>query len=121
MIGIDKLIIKDEKEWNEIWVQHVGSSKPLPSIDFNSEMVIALFMGQQATAGFEIEIVNITKTDSQMTVHFKENKPAIDALVAQVITSPAHLVKVKKFEGHVVFKAEGKSNSEATSTLEKVN
>lgn len=56
--------------------------------DFNSDMLVALFMGEKPTAGYSIEIISIEKTADKVIVKYRENTPAEGAIEAQVITYP---------------------------------
>jgi hypothetical protein len=58
------VVIKDEEEWNRIW--DIVQSKRFPkreppTVNFNEEMVVAVFQGNFATGGFSIEITRIVE------------------------------------------------------------
>ena len=72
-------------------------------IDFDESTIIAVFMGQQSTGGYEVEIKKIVEGADQITVTFESTEPSEDEMVAQVITSPYHMVKIDQAEKAVVF------------------
>ncbi len=102
------VVIKNEKEWRELWQVHSSSfapAKPVPSVDFNEEMIVAVFAGEKRTGGYEVEIAEIEadRTKRQLRVSYRESKPPPDAIVTQVLTQPYHIVKLKKIDLPAVF------------------
>jgi len=91
----DYLIIKDSNTWNTIWNKVKVVPTALPSVDFSDEMVIAVFMGEKNTGGFEIKIKKIIETETKIIVEVKEEIPEPDSPVLQVLTQPFHIVKTK--------------------------
>jgi hypothetical protein len=82
-------------EWTRLWNQHAGE-RTRPNVDFSREVVVAVFMGTRPTAGFSIEIVRVREEGPALVVTYKETRPAPDALTAQVLTSPFHIVAVPR-------------------------
>ena len=70
----------------------------LPPINFNTDKVLAVFMGQQATAGFSLGLgeKNIYFTNTRPLLEIDWNQPGKDMMVAQVITNPCIVVSVPK-------------------------
>jgi len=104
------LVIKSEAQWKEIWQVHVGLVSPareVPSIDFDKEMVVAVFLGERSSGGYGVEIkaVEQDREKRQLRVVLRETKPAGGAMVIQALTQPYHIVKVKKSELPVTFTA----------------
>jgi PrcB C-terminal len=65
-----------------------------PSIDFNREMVVGIFLGEKNTGGYEIEIVRAERRDSLLYFYYREEFPSPGAMVTQALTQPFHLVRV---------------------------
>lgn len=98
-------VIENEAEWKNLWGKTNSISIPqpeLPEVDFNKEMVIAVFQGEKSTGGYSIEIVNIVE-DSKITVFYKEFSPEPGDFVTQALTQPYHIVKIKKTDKEIVF------------------
>jgi len=72
-------------------------------IDFNQEMVIAVFQGQQSTGGYEIEIEKVVRTKENLKVYISETVPDPSDIVTQALTSPYHLIKLPKLDLKVEF------------------
>jgi hypothetical protein len=66
-------------------------------------MVVGVFAGSRNTAGYSIQIVGAEEQGGALVVRYTETAPAPTAVLAQVITSPYHLVAVPKFAGTVRF------------------
>lgn len=89
-------------EWNTLWRQH-SPDRDQPRVDFGRDMVLGVFLGSRTTAGFGVEIVSALVEQGILVVRFRETRPQTDRIVAQVITSPYHLVAVPRHSGDVRF------------------
>jgi hypothetical protein len=101
------VVIKDEEEWNRIW--DIVQSKRFPkreppTVNFNEEMVVAVFQGNFATGGFSIEITRIVEKQDAIEIFVKEEKSAPGSFVTQAFTQPYHIVKIKNTDKEVIFK-----------------
>ena len=89
-------------EWSALWRQH-SPDREQPPVDFGREMVVAVFMGSRPTAGFNVEVVSAQVEGGVLVVGIRETRPPSDRVLAQVITSPYHLVAVPRHNGDVRF------------------
>jgi protease stability complex PrcB-like protein len=62
----------------------------------DGRLYIAVFAGSQRTGGYGIRVVRIERTGDTLTVRAMFSSPAPDALVIQVLTSPAQLVSIDR-------------------------
>jgi hypothetical protein len=93
-------VVRTAAEWQTLWKQH-DPGRAAPPVDFSQLMVAAVFLGTRPTAGFTAEITAV-KTDGDRTVvEYRERRPAADAFVAQVLTSPFHIVRMPRSAGPV--------------------
>ncbi len=77
----------------------------VPKVNFEKEQVIAVFLGERPTAGYKVAVEKVVRlADGTLEVLVRERKPAKDAIVAQVVTTPFILVKTARTDGKVVFK-----------------
>jgi hypothetical protein len=97
-----QVTVRDADAWKTLWHAHT-STRPQPDIDFSREMVIGVFLGTRPSAGFAVEIVAVRVSGEKVTVEYRETMPAADAVSAQVIVSPYHLVAVPSRPGPVTF------------------
>ena len=86
---------RSTEEWAALWNLHAGE-RTRPNVDFSREIVVAVFMGTRPTAGFSVEIVGVRQEGQALIVSYKETRPAPDALTAQILTSPFHIVAVPR-------------------------
>lgn len=94
-----RLVIKAEDRWKEVWgkVHRLRLPRPeLPEIDFEKEMVVAVFMGMRKSGGYEIEIIKITKTEEEIVAVVKEKESPSDSLQTMALTQPYHIVVIKR-------------------------
>ncbi|MGH9256793.1 MAG: protease complex subunit PrcB family protein [Vicinamibacterales bacterium] len=85
-----QVVVRTVEEWRVLWAAH--SLQPAPPVDFLRSVVVGVFLGSRPTAGFRVEITGATAQDGQAVVRFVEHRPAPDAILAQIITTPFHLV-----------------------------
>jgi hypothetical protein len=88
-------VIQSAGEWQDLWSRHAPATSP-PPVDFTTEMVIGIFAGERRTAGHDLQIVAIERTAIDVVVMYQVRAPRSDAVVAQVLTSPFHLVRLPR-------------------------
>lgn len=107
-------VINTNKEWKKLWNAMNGflsEPLPLPEVDFENKMLIAVFQGYQASIA-NITITDIIKRGNNLTVKVKEVvlgkyiSPPCPPITANVIT-PFHIVMLdkigKSFRKRIVF------------------
>ena len=97
-----QVAVRTAAEWNSLWRQH-SPDRDQPRVDFGRDMVVGVFLGSRTTAGFSVEIVSALVEQGVLVVRFRETRPQSNRVVAQVITSPYHLVAVPRHSGDVRF------------------
>ena len=79
----------------------LGDSIKPPHVDFNRLGVIAVYMGGRPTAGYQVKLASRTTEvgeHNELTLLVSWIEPPVDALLAQIITSPCILVSIPKDE-----------------------
>ncbi len=104
-------VLKKQKEWEELWAEihpiiENNPSLARPEIDWEKEMVLAIFMGFKSTGGYTTEITKIIETKNSLEVTVLEKGPESNTIVTQVFTSPYHLVKTVRTNKSVIFQIE---------------
>lgn len=95
-------IYRTKEEYEAFWARH--SSDDAPSVDFGTRMVAAVFMGEQVTGGFSVEVTSVEQQgDGGRVVNFATTAPAPGALLAQMLTQPYHIVSLGATDKHVTF------------------
>lgn len=96
-------VVRTTAEWKALWARH-APDQPMPAVDFSNSMVVGVFAGFRNTAGFRVEITAIEATGDGVIVTWRESRPAPDAILAQVITYPFHLVRTGRTDARVTFR-----------------
>jgi hypothetical protein len=96
-----QVLVRTDAEWTALWQQH-APDRPKPKIDFAKEMVLGIFMGSRPNAGFSTAVTMTTAANGALIVKYKETAPARDAMTAQVLTFPFHLVAIPKSDATTV-------------------
>jgi hypothetical protein len=97
-----QVVARTAAEWSAVWRQH-DPDRPVPAVDFAKETVVGVFLGSRNTAGFSVEVVSATSEQGALVVRYRQNSPPPDAITAQVVTMPFHLVAIPKTAGDVKF------------------
>jgi hypothetical protein len=104
----ERLVVKTKDQWGEVWgkMHRLRLSTPeLPVIDFKKEMVIAVFMGERKTGGYEIEIKKIVERENEIIVEVEERGPPPESLQTMALTQPYHLIVIPKSSLPVTFQS----------------
>ena len=99
-----EVVVRSSAEWNDLW-KELGSTQPVPAVDFTKELVAAVFLGSRPTGGFGVEVVSARVEGDVLIVEYVERRPGRDSIVSQVLTSPFHIVKLPARNGSVRFQA----------------
>ncbi len=98
--------IKDQAEWMALWRRHASNLQPPPTppnVDFNSEMVVAVFSGERKSGGYGIQVDSIKLAGNKLVVIVSETSPGPGDITMMMITQPYHIVRLGKSTLPVVF------------------
>jgi hypothetical protein len=88
------VVVRTADQWQTLWKGH--SSQPAPVVQFSQSVVVGVFLGSRPTAGFQVEITAVKAQGGLAVVEYVERQPGRGAVVAQVLTSPFHLVALPR-------------------------
>lgn len=79
--------------WSQVHATQLQQPE-LPSVDFQRETLVAIFLGQRSTGGYGVTVrrVSVEGNDLYLDTEFRE--PAAGAITTQALTSPWTLVRV---------------------------
>lgn len=104
-------VISDQKTWEEYWTRHqkgLNEQSPPPTVDFEKSQIIAVFAGNQPTAGFRVEITRVLLTQWEnapaRVIRYRVSGPPEGAVAATVITQPYCMKIVPKADGPTFFR-----------------
>jgi hypothetical protein len=98
-----QVAVRTAAEWQSLWKEHDGQ-RAAPAVDFAQSIVVAVFLGTRPTAGFAVEITAVRTEGNRVVVEYRERRPARDALLAQILTSPFHVVRLARIAGTIEFR-----------------
>jgi hypothetical protein len=100
----------DNQEQLEVSIKQIqrgvlgGDPINLPKPDFQNEMALLVEMGQKPTSGYQLELIDdglyISQNHGYLTL--KWVVPSKDSLLAQVISSPCLLLKLKRGDYKII-------------------
>ena len=95
--------IRSADEFQALWKSH--SPAPLPKVDFSKSIVVGVFVGMRPTAGYTVAVKAVQRTEGGgAVVEYVEGAPDKSRMVAQLLTSPFHLVSIPNDVKTVEFK-----------------
>jgi len=99
-----RVIARTEEEWRALWATHAGPGADAPAVDMSAVVVAAAFTGEKPTAGYSIEITaDNDAADHAVRLAVEELGAPTGGVLAQVVTSPFHIVSVPKSTGDVTW------------------
>ena len=90
-----QVVVRTDGDWTRLWQQH-APDRPKPAVDFSKETVIGVFMGSRPNAGFSTAVVSAMEGGGALVIRYSETVPRRDAITAQILTFPYHLVAIPK-------------------------
>jgi len=104
----DSVVINDVGTWEDTWdklTAHLINPEPAPEVDFNKYILLAHFMGQKPTSGYEVEFTEVLE-GAAISATVREVSPAPECALLQVITAPYHVIQIPKTDKEVKFTVE---------------
>jgi hypothetical protein len=87
-----EVVVRSTEEWQALWKAH--SPQAVPQVDFTGSIVVGVWLGSRPTSGFRAEVVAVRVEGNAAIVEYRERAPEPGSVLAQVLTSPFHLVRV---------------------------
>ncbi len=91
---------RGENELRRLWAEDVTGSysdiKGLPNVNWDSEFVIAIFLGPRRSTGYSFDVIGVQRLGKVIEVKIDRNKPSPGSIQAQIITSPYFLIACSK-------------------------
>jgi len=104
-------LISTNSDWKKLWDSQLNRQFPrttVPSVNFEKNNVIAIFLGKKPSAGYSVEIERILETDwngkPARVVRYREIQPNSKAFTSSVITTPFLMKTVPLFNGPTFFR-----------------
>ncbi|MEM9380207.1 MAG: protease complex subunit PrcB family protein [Planctomycetota bacterium] len=101
-------VARTREELADLWAELYGLQSPVPpvpDVDLETSMVVAVFMGTRPSGGYGIEIAGVAArtatpdAPAEVLVRVRETRPGEGDAVTMAMTAPFHLVVVERAEG----------------------
>ena len=86
-------LITSQDELSQLW-RLIGTADQPPAIDFSKEAVIAVFAGNEPTAGYSIAVTGVKDSSVDRTVSVTLTSPSGSCVLAQHVTAPYQLIEL---------------------------
>ena len=90
----ESYLITNDEELRDLW-KLLRTDSERPTIDFTKDSVLAVFAGEEPTAGYTIAVRAITETNERM-INIEIGAPGVTCGAAEVVTTPYQIIKVAK-------------------------
>lgn len=92
-----RIVVRDSSVWLALWAEiqsNLQPTRPAPSVDFASHMIVFVSMGTRPHGGFAILIDEVLEAEGEVYARVVERSPGPSCITTQALTSPvaAHLV-----------------------------
>jgi len=89
--------ITSREDLSILWAMIHGNDAPrIPSVDFETQEVLAVFDGTHSSGGYSIKVARVVDQSLTRIVYVEQHRPAENCSVPSVLTSPYELVVVPK-------------------------
>jgi uncharacterized membrane protein len=103
LVEARRFVIRDPQAFAAIWTAHAGSDAAVPRVDFDADMVVAVFAGERPTPGFGVTVTGSRREADALVITVTETTPDGSGVVAQVLTSPYHVARLPRDDGEIRF------------------
>jgi PrcB C-terminal len=89
-------VARNQAEWDSVWKKHSVETNPPPPpfIDFKRQIVVAVFLGEKPTGGYDVEIIRVEQSDGALVIHYREKSPLPGSIAIQALTQPFHIIQM---------------------------
>jgi hypothetical protein len=97
-----EVVIRDPAAW-ERWWRLLDREWIVPKIDFNSQMVAGIFVGEKPSRGYVVDFGPIRETNDAIVIPYKITQPTQEQAEAAVTTNPYRLLVLPRSDKKVAF------------------
>lgn len=90
------VVAKDAASFTRLWLELTGATTGMPKVDFDTSMVIGVFMGTRANGCYTTEVAALARTDRRLRVTRVDTVPDDKVICTQGLVAPAQLVVVER-------------------------
>ncbi|HYO16774.1 MAG TPA: protease complex subunit PrcB family protein [Thermoanaerobaculia bacterium] len=98
-------IVRSSSEWRRVW-DAIGADRPLPSVNFDRDMVAVVAIGERPDGCYDVEIRDIEVDFGVIEVEVDLIEPGSNCGCSDVIVQPVHAVVLDRINAPVDFNYE---------------
>jgi hypothetical protein len=98
------VVVKDAASWAALWTEYTANVMPqpaIPAVDFNTRMVIGVFLGARPDGCYSVSITQVLQDSTDLSIEYSEVRS--QGACIQVITYPSHIISLPATSGAVQF------------------
>jgi hypothetical protein len=102
--------VRDQEAWEALWSMHAdsptcGFTTPPPAVDFDHEIVVAVFLGPRSNTAYSVRIEAVSPAaDGGYFVEYVEEEVRAKRIVfSEIMTTPFVIAVVPRTDGEVTF------------------
>jgi len=88
------IVIKNQNDFETFWNYHT-SSLPIPSINFEEEIILVLIDIIEPSSGYSIGITKIIESENRVDVNALKSNPGENCQVLTIVTQPIQIVAIQ--------------------------
>jgi hypothetical protein len=88
-----EIVVRTAADWKALWKEH-APDEPMPAVDFSTSVVVGVFLGLRNTGGYQVTISSVDRQGKDVVVVWREQKPAPNTVVTQMVTFPFSLIRL---------------------------
>lgn len=100
------VVARTQEEFDRLWKESLGDYIPLPTppdIEFEREIVVAIFLGTRPSSGYAIRADRIRVEGGWLKVWYTETQPGYGCAVLPVISYPTLWLRVERVDLPALF------------------
>jgi uncharacterized membrane protein len=98
-----RVVVREPAEWAALWAEHAGPEAPVPPVDFDADMVAAVFAGRREPASPLVAIESVRVEPEQVTFLVAEAPAPASRGQTGDAAAPFHIATLARAGGRVVF------------------
>jgi hypothetical protein len=99
-------VVRDAATWSALWAEHSANRSPapgLPKIDFDKQMLLVLFAGQQTSSCRSLGVQRVSASGKSIVVEYEDRDVTAIALCITLAGSPMQAVAIARSDAPVNF------------------
>lgn len=100
-------VIRTSGDFMTFWRSLTGSSQAPTDVDFNTEQLVCITLGQRNSGGYSVSVQKVQKSDTgTILVSYVEKQPSRYSRTTTAITTPYVIIKMKQRPEAISFSGE---------------